>query len=326
MINWQAIYPDKFRSHEERTRVGAIQTILSNFGLVIGILVPFLIISEGNVGSYLIMAVVTTIILIIIAIFMIPGTVEEQEQIEKSFLIDEKKKDNSFTKTLKFAIKEKNFVAYLVAYLAQVTVMVVMLASIPYWVEYVLDADPLLEYLLFVPFLLAGVLSVPLWIRVSRKYGNRVGYMFGTGLTAVFLILTLIPLNIYGSFVMMALIGISMGATWSLMYPTFSDVIDEIVVKTGYREEGFYYGIRRLFSRLSIVIQAVTFGIMHTITGFNPEPHSIQTPLAQWGIMIGMLAVPAFFYLLGFLAMWKIYDLKPNKVREIKKQLEELKL
>ncbi len=327
MINWQAIFPEKFRSQEERTKVGAIQTILSNFGLVIGIIIPFLIITSGNRGSYLLMAIVSTIVLVIIAILMIPGTIEDEETIKKSFLIGSKNEEKrTFTKTFKFALKEKNFIAYLVAYLAQVTVMVIMLASIPYWVGYVLNADPLLEYLLFVPFLLAGVLSVPFWIKVSHKYGNRIGYMCGTGLTAIFLVFALIPLGIIGSFISMTLIGFSMGATWSLMYPTFSDVIDEIVVKTGYREEGFYYGIRRLFSRLSIVIQALTFGIIHTLTNFNPIPNSPQTIEAQWGIMIGMLAVPAFFYLMGFLCMWKIYDLKPKKVQIIKDKLNELNI
>ena len=116
-----------------------------------------------------------------------------------------------------------------------------------------------------------------------------------------------------------------MGATWSLMYPTFSDVIDEIVVKTGYREEGLYYGLRRLFSRLSIVIQALTFGIIHPLTNFNPDSVTQSIP-AQWGIMIGMLAIPAIFYMLGFLCMWKIYDLKPKEVQIIKDKLKELDL
>jgi len=330
MINWQAIFPDKYRSHEERTRVGAIQTILSNFGLVIGIAVPWTIITDNppgsNIPSYISMAMLTTIILFIIVILMIPGTLEEQEHIERSYQIDHKKEDGrAFTDTFKFAIREKNFMAYLVAYLAQVTVMVIMLASLPYWVKFVLVADPILEQLLFVPFLLADILSIPFWIRISRKYGNRIGYMCGTGLTAIFLTFTLIPFDIIGSFVCMTLIGFSMGATWSLMYPTFSDVIDEIVVKTGYREEGLYYGLRRLFSRLSIVIQAITFGIIHPLTNFNPGSLTQSIP-AQWGIMIGMLAVPAFFYFLGFLCMWKIYDLNPKKVQEIKNQLEELKL
>jgi len=330
IINWQAIYPNKFRSHEERTKVGAIETILSNVGLVIGMILPWLIITSGppgtNINSYIIMSALVTIVLIISAFFMIPGTREEKEEIEKSFQIDKSaEKNKPYIEIFKFAIKEKNFMAYLVAYLAQTTVMAIMLASIPYWVQYVLIVDPLVEYLLFVPFLLAGLCSIPFWIKISRKHGNRIGYMCGTSFTAIFLMVTLFPFDIIGTFVCMGLIGLSMGATWSLMYPTFSDIIDEIVIKTGTREEGIYFGFRRFFSRLSIVIQALTFGIIHPLTGFNPVSSTQSFP-AQWGIKVGMLVIPAIFYILGFLCMWKIYDLKPKKVQEIKIQLKELKL
>ncbi len=330
IINWQAIYPNKFRSHEERTKVGAIETILSNVGLVFGMIIPWLIITSGapgtNILSYITMSVIVTIVLIISTFLMIPGTREEQELIDKDIQKgDVQENQKPYIETFKFALKEKNFMSYLVAYLAQTTVMAIMLASIPYWVQYVLIVDPLIEYLLFVPFLLGGLCSIPFWIKVSRKHGNRIGYMCGTSFTAIFLMITLFPFNIVGTFICMGLIGVSMGATWSLMYPTFSDIIDEIVVKTGVREEGVYFGFRRFFSRLSIVIQALTFGIIHPLTGFNPAS-STQPILAQWGIKFGMLVIPAIFYVLGFLAMWKIYDLKPKKVQTIKDKLKELNL
>ncbi|MHA1492261.1 MAG: MFS transporter [Promethearchaeota archaeon] len=47
MINWQSIFPDKFRSQKERTKVGGIQILCSLFGLTLGILLPILIISTG---------------------------------------------------------------------------------------------------------------------------------------------------------------------------------------------------------------------------------------------------------------------------------------
>ena len=200
-----------------------------------------------------------------------------------------------------------------------------MLASIPYWVQYVMKIDPMYEMVILIAFLLASVISAPFWIYIARKYGNRVGYICGTGGTATFLILTLFirnfPLVIFG----FVLIGFSMGATWSLIYATFSDVIDEIVIKTGKREEGIYYGFRTFIGRFSIVIQAITFGIIHPLTLFDPK--AISQPIqAQWGINIGMFAVPAIFYFIGFVFMWKIYDLKSQKVLINKQKLNKLNL
>ena len=269
---------------------------------------------------------IVTIICVIIYFLMIYGMGENREMIDRTFSINNLDRPNEpYFQKLKLALKQKNYISYLLAYLAQTTVMVLMLASIPYWVQYVMKIDPFYEMVILIAFLLASVLSAPFWIYIARKYGNRIGYMCGTGGTATFLILTLFiwdfPLVIFG-FIM---IGFSMGATWSLIYATFSDVIDEIVIKTGKREEGIYYGFRTFIGRFSIVIQALAFGIIHTLTSFDPTVTSQSIP-AQWGINIGMFAIPALFYLIGFIFMWKIYDLKPDKVLLNKQKLVESNL
>ncbi|MFX1293219.1 MAG: MFS transporter [Promethearchaeota archaeon] len=330
IISYQSIYPDKFRSQKERTKVGGVQILLSLFGLTLGTLLPTFIIATGtpgtNIGSYIIVGLIVTITNISICLLMIYGMRENRQMIDRTFLIDniDKSKEHYFLK-LKHALKQKNYISYLFAYLAQTTVMVLMLASIPYWVQYVMRIDPFYEMVILMAFLLASVISAPFWIYIARRFGNRIGYMCGTGGTATFLILTLFiwdfPLVIFG----FVLIGFSMGATWSLIYATFSDVIDEIVIKTGKREEGIYYGFRTFIGRFSIVIQALTFGIIHPLTAFDPKASS-QTFQAQLGINIGMFAVPALFYFIGFLFMWRIYDLKPNKVLLNKQALVELNL
>ena len=326
-VNWQGIFPNKFRTNQERTKVGAYQTFLSNIGLVIGLALPLLIITQNtpgtNIPSYIIAGIAITIIAIISVVAIFPSMKEDSKMIDIEFKPDKKKL--SIGDSFRVLIKEKNFIAYIVAYLAQTVVMALLLASIPYFVDYILHVDEIFENLLFVPFLISCVISIPFWIRISRKYGNRVGYIFGTGLSSLFLVFTFFSFDLLTVIISLVLIGFSMGGSWTLLYPTFSDVIDEIVVKTNQRNEGMYYGIRTFFSRFAIVIQAITFGIIHPLTGFIPES-STQTILAQYGIKIGMLLVPAFFYLLGCISMWKIYDLKLSKVQMIKEKLKELNL
>ncbi len=118
-------------------------------------------------------------------------------------------------------------------------------------------------------------------------------------------------------------IGMTTGASWALMYPAMSDIIDEISVKAGKRNEGIYYGFRTFVGRLSIVIQAITFGVIHAAFGFVAGS-DVQTPLAILGLRIQFAVVPMIFYVIGFIAMWRFNDLRPAKVAEIKKQLEKL--
>ena len=330
MINWQKIFPDKFRSQKERTKVGGIQIFFSLIGLLLGMILPIIFITSGdpgtNVGSYFFVGTIVSFMCLIAAILILFGMREDREMIDRTFRISENQEEKeSFIPKLKFALKQKNFVAYLMAYLAQTTVMVLMLASVPYWSQYVVKVSEFDILIALFAFLLSSVCSAPFWIKIARKYGNRIGYMCGTGGTAIFLVITMFiwsfPLVIIG----FILIGISMGATWSLIYVMFSDVIDEIVLKTGKREEGVYYGFRTFFGRLSIVIQAITFGIIHPLTNFNPRV-SQQPIQAQWGIIFGMFAIPALLYFIGFLFMWKVCDLKPEKVQDIKNKLKELNL
>jgi GPH family glycoside/pentoside/hexuronide:cation symporter len=330
MINWQKIFPDKFRTQKERTKVGGIQIIYSLIGLMLGMMLPILFITTGspgtNISSYILVGFFVTIICIIIVILILPGMRENKDMIERTFRIDNSTQTGeSFFSKLKFALKQKNFIAYLMAYLAQTTVMVLMLASVPYWTQYVTKTEQYVVLIALFAFLLSSVASAPLWIKVARKYGNRVGYMCGTLGSATFLIITMFIWQFPYFIIGFVLIGFSMGATWSLIYVMFSDVIDEAVLKSGKREEGVYYGFRTFFGRLSIVIQAITFGILHPLTGFNPRT-TVQPIQAQWGIMIGMFAVPAILYLVGFLFMWKVCDLTPERVQENKQKLKTLNL
>ena len=101
------------------------------------------------------------------------------------------------------------------------------------------------------------------------------------------------------------------------MYPCLSDVIDDIVIKTGKRQEGALSGIRIFFERLSIIIQAISFAIIHPLTGYKagaPPGSTSQTLLAQFGIRLLMVGIPMAFYFLGFLLIWKVYKLDKETV------------
>lgn len=325
-VNWLALFPYKFRFNTERTKVGAITTALGQVGLALGMLIPPIFISYGNRGSYTISALMVSIICLSCIIFMIPGMKEDKEMIKHSIEISEKSgKNKTYAQTLKFAFRQKNFITYLMVYLAQMVLFTVLLASLPYIVRYILNINPDIEIIISAAVLLGGLASVPLWMKIGRKYGNRIGYLWGTLLTSLLLLFMLLVFNLIYAIVFAALIGIAMGGTWTLMYPTFADVFDEIVLKTGVRNEGTLVGIRTFFGRLSIVIQAVGFVIIHNLTGFIAES-PIQTIEAQWGIRFQTALIPFIFYFIAFLLIWKIYDLKLEKVKSIQADLLKLNL
>lgn len=108
-----------------------------------------------------------------------------------------------------------------------------------------------------------------------------------------------------------------------MLSPNFANVIDESVILTGKREEGTYNGINTFFARAALIIQAVSFAVVHTLTGFV-EGASTQSAAAKWGIQIHFALLPMIFIIITAVIFIKFYDLTPEKVKINKEKLVDV--
>ncbi|MBD3253724.1 MAG: MFS transporter [Candidatus Lokiarchaeota archaeon] len=323
--NYYALYTDKFRSQEVRTKVSGIAVILGIIGITVGTLIPPLIIEYGNRQSYIIAAGSIALIGLVIIFLMIPGIRENEKMIARA-MSDLKDEKVSFWKELKNVLKKRNFVAFLFANTAWQIVVVIMLTSVPYLNQYVFRQPASSEILITASLLVGSIGSVPIWVRFARKKGNRATTIIGLFLMAFTLFPLLFIPTLLGAAFVAFLIGIGNGAIYVATYPMLSDVIDEIVVLTSKRKEGIYIGIRTFFMRLSYISQAIIFTIVHVLTGFNPIPGAEQSPLALFGIRLHSSIIPMIILIVGGLVFWKLCDLRPDKVKNIKEKLVALKI
>ena len=135
-------------------------------------------------------------------------------------------------------------------------------------------------------------------------------------------------------FIILICFGIGLGGQWFSDNPTLADVLDDIAVRTGKREQGIYYGFQAFFIRLGSATIAITIAIVHTLTGFVEGAPSLAemkakspTPeLALFGIRIHAAIVPAILIFITMLIFWKFYSLTPDKVAANKLKLKELGL
>jgi len=331
IVNYLALFPDKFRTLHERTRAGAQNTMWGVLGIAFGVLIPPLIIVYGDISSYILAAIIVSIIGFIVALLSLPGMKEDQELIERQIrIIEEQESKPSYIETLKYSLKNKNFVAYILMAMGHAVMTVMMLASLPYWNKYIIgSSDPELETVLAAGFLIAVLASVPLWTYLGRRLGNKQTITYGTLISTLLFIPLFFISDLIGSTIIIALIGVGIGCFWVLMYPAISDVIDELVLQTGKREEGMLTGIRIFVERLSIIIQAVSFGIIHPATGYiagAPPGKASQPLLAQFGIRLLMAGIPMLFYFIGFLLMWRVYSLTKSRVEEHTQLLSQKQL
>lgn len=324
-VNWLALFPDKFRSHKERTKIGAIITVWNLVGNVVAFLVTPMFIIYGEPDSYILAAVVVAIIAYIFTIAIIPGMREDRKLIERELrMIEEQKEDKeSYWQTVKFATKQKNFMTYIIFYLLYSMLPTLVIPSVPYWTRYIIQSeDPIIETILSVSFLLGSLISIPISFKLGRKIGNRRAFVYSTFLTAILITPLLFLSDLVLTIISLLLMGAGYAAAWIFLYPGFSEVIDDLVVRSGKRKEGAYSGIRTFMGRLAYVLQAIIFAVVHQLTFYEAGAPS-QAPLALWGIRIIMALFPMIFYVIAFLLMVFLYDLTPDKVEANKMKLEQ---
>jgi GPH family glycoside/pentoside/hexuronide:cation symporter len=327
LVNFNSIFPDKFRSEGERRDAAGISTLVGTFGVVLGAIVPPMFIIFGDKSTYAFQGVIIIIICLIALGLTIPGIREDQYRIDCYLeACEEGFEKPSFFKTFKTCLKQKNFMAYIIAFVFYATMTTMMIASIPFLVRFVFKMEAGAITLIMVGFLIGSFCSIPIWIKIAHKTDNDRKTIIITAFFMAFALILMFFLTSYYLFIIaVAIWGIGLGGFWAMQSPVLSNAIDENVINTGRREEGIYSGIQVFFQRLSFVIQAVCFAIVHSLTGFV-EGADTQSELAVWGIMVHMALIPMVFMFIGAIILWKFYDLTPDKVQQNKAKLAEMGL
>jgi GPH family glycoside/pentoside/hexuronide:cation symporter len=324
-VNFSALYPDKFRSTEERRTANAIATPVGVLGIVAGGMLPPLFITFGEVSTYIIQAGVMVIVGLIILALAIPGVREDQATIDRYLAsYDLKTKRVSFFKSLKTALKQKNFLVFIIAYTLYRSLVICVQSSIPYVMRFVLKEEALSMTLVMAGFLIGALLSIPIWMKLAQKTNDNRKIIMIAGFFLAVMCLPLAFVTEYYTLIFTLVIwGIALGGFWVLLAPVLADVIDESIVRCEKREEGIYMGFQQFFGRLGILIQAITFVIVHSFTGFN-EGAETQSAQAVWGIQLHFGIIPMVFMLLAMIIFAKWYNLTPDKVKANQKRVEEL--
>ncbi len=326
-VSFQSLFPDKFQSVEERRTAAGIYIPLGIIGVALGAILPPLFITFEDLQSYIIQGLIVMVITIVMMLLAIPGHRDDQQTVDIYLTSYEKQaKRESFLKSMKLAFKQKSFVAYMIIYALYFVIINSLQASLPYVVRFAVE--PQYQKARFTTFIMAGLLigtiiSIPFWVKLAQKTNDNGKIMLISAILLGVFAIPLIFINSYwGVVISICVWGMALGGFWSMIFPVFSDVIDESIVKYNKREEGTYIGIQQFFGRLGLIIQVLSFAIVHQLTGFV-EGADTQTPLAIWGIHIHAALIPMICIFIGAFFFWLLYDLNPDKVSENRSKIKE---
>jgi GPH family glycoside/pentoside/hexuronide:cation symporter len=330
-VNFQSLFVDKYRSVQERRTASGIYIMIGVIGVALGSILPPLLFqtTEGattNYPSFAFQGLIVAIITFVGFALAIPGSREDQVTIDLYLASQTGEREKTpFFKSLFTALKQTPFIAFMVFYLLYQSLVETMQASVLYTVKYSLKMPDSATTLIFAAFLIGVLVSTPFWMYYSKKVKNNKKVMLISGLL---LAAFTIPITFYRDYWLivfeMLLWGLAMGGFWIMIFPVSADVIDNAVVATKKREEGVYTGFQQFFGRVGIIIQALTFAIIHELTGFNEALGINQPESAIWGIHLHQALIPAIFVIIGALVFWKWYKLTPEKVQENQEKIKEM--
>jgi GPH family glycoside/pentoside/hexuronide:cation symporter len=174
----------------------------------------------------------------------------------------------------------------------------------PYVMQYIVG-EPELLALLIPAFAVPSILSIPVWIRLGRRWGKRelwlAAMLMNTVAFGSFFLVGLVPLPILAGFAMLA--GFAGGCGQIIAPSIKADVIDWDELRTGERKEGAYFATWEFVERSSGAVVAMLAGFALQLVGFQPNaPQSEETKFAMRAMM-GLL--PGVFYAAGIAIFWR---------------------
>ncbi len=328
-VSFYAIFPDKFRSGNERRKASTISTMIAACGTALGAIVPPIFYNFNDPQSYIVQAIAVIIICMVALLLAIPGSREDQASIDCYLSNCEKGMEKEpFFKEFISLLKHKNFLAYIITFTLYQSLVSLMTGSIPYVAQFVLEVEEKDITLMMAALILGMLISMPIWSHFANKTNNDrktmlIATIYLTIVTGILFFINDYWVLMIGIFIW----GTGEGGFWVMMGPILANTIDESIVDTKQRKEGIYNGVQTFVSRAALVIQAVSFSVVHILTGFNQNPDATsQTPLANLGIQIHFALIPAILIFIGVIVFWKFYKLTPDIVDRNREIIIEEKL
>src|SRR5262245_10413674 len=171
-------------------------------------------------------------------------------------------------------------------------------AMAPYVSEYVLRRPDIVGTLP-AAYVIAGVLSIPLWVRVSRSRGARDTWLSAMLLaSAAFGGMLFVRAGDVGLIIVLLVVaGCAMGCGNVLSASIMADLIDADAHATGERKEGVFSAALMFAMKIGISLATALSGVVLSAAGFVPNVE--QSAESLLGIRILFAGLPCAGFLAG---------------------------
>jgi GPH family glycoside/pentoside/hexuronide:cation symporter len=314
---YSALLPELTEDEQERNSLNMYWQFLSMIGTIVGFIIPDLFRNQSR--FLLLMSMVLVGILGVALILYTSFKFTERPEFSK---VGE---PLGFAEAFKVTIKSKSFLVVAAANFMGILIQSLIIGSLFYLADYILQQSTMILLLaLFIP-LLAGIWVTPKLIKKwgfvrSDQYLLIIG---GSGLILLFIV-TGFAIN---ELVYLALAIAAIGFVGPLIFTNvlFAQVSDEDELKTGVRREAAFFGMNAFFTKpaqsLAIVIPAALLDLANFIPhGLGEDPVLPQPPAAIFAIRLFIGLIPGIALILAALVL-QLYPIKGDYWTKIQKDV-----
>ena len=293
----------------ERTSITNYRIFFQLFFGLVAAVIPKMI---ADSTSYSTMALLIGIFMMIIAILLFSLT------RERPVAVQTEKAD--FFGELKSIFQNRAMRYLLFIYVGCYAAANVIEGFVIYYLKYYLNREMDMS-ILFVIVIGAGILSLPIWTKVTKIIGKKNALVIGLVMWLVGQLgwIILSPNSpSYFVYVIGAVVGVGYGVAHVLPWAMLPDVIDFDELRTGKRNEGIYSGIMTFFMKLANSISIFLIGLVLQFSGY--VANEVQTADTMLVIKWTMVLAPGIFVVLALVTTW-IYPYSREDHENIRQQL-----
>ncbi|MEO8603472.1 MAG: MFS transporter [bacterium] len=153
-------------------------------------------------------------------------------------------------------------------------------------------------------YVIAGIVSIPLWVRVSRRFGGRDTWLAAMLLAAAAFggMLFIGSGDVSLALVLLVFAGCAMGCGSVLSSSLMADIIDLDAGRTGQRKEGVYSAAMLFALKMGSSLATAASGLVLGAAGFLPNVEQSSESLIGMRALFGGL--PCVGFLVGAALFW----------------------
>jgi len=321
MVPYAALAPELTSDYNDRTSLVSVRMAFSVFGALIAAVVPKMIVDTIGNGEngYAVMSIIFGIVFTAIW-FMMFAHMKDKETYRQDG------QTSRFFRALVSTFKNKSFLPLVGIYLFAFIPLDITSANFIYYLTYYIG-KPELFSLVIGSMLITTIISLPLYVRLSKKMGKRKTFIYGAIFriivtAAMFLILPgagTALLVVFG-----VLLGIGSGVSYAIPWAMLPEVIDADEVISKQRREGLYSGVMTFLRKLASSIALFIISLVLEISGYissQGEEIVNQPDSAVTAIRMIIILAPLVCLVFGIFAAYK-FPISPKRYEDLKKYID----